>query len=134
MTVAHAATATYAEVLTTDTSNISKITFNLGETVCLHWLADGIVNISVTKGGVPDPGCQLTNVGGIANSEYIYDFTPSLGTGIYEITVTSAQSITIAVGTLDVVPDAPIGAITAIVAIFAAFGVFAWKKRGMPTN
>jgi hypothetical protein len=128
--VAYAGTATTAVVWTTDTAGNPKVEFNVGETVRIHWMADGTVDISVDKiaGGV-EFGFPLTDMPNTGT----YDFTPSKGSGIYEIKVTGSNVVMISYGTFFVVPELPMGAILATVASFAAFAVVIAKKRSVAT-
>jgi hypothetical protein len=125
--VAHAATAKVASVWTTDIYNNPTQDFQLGQTVRIHWSADGTVDIYAGKDGVQESWSPLID----EPNSGTYDFIPDLGTGVYWINVTGAPSYVIAYGTIYVVPDIPIGAITATVACFAAFGLFIAKKYGV---
>jgi len=123
---AFAATATYGSVWTTDTSDVNKIKFDPGETVRIHWKADGTVDIAVFKiGGGLEPGFPILN----QPQESHYDFVPSQGNGFYQIFVTGAAPWIIAYGTIFVIPQLPLGVLMAVVGCFVAFGAVKLKKR-----
>jgi len=122
---AFAATATYASVWTTDTSNVNKIKFDPGETVRIHWKADGTVNIDVWKIG-GDREFLISD----QPEEGYYDFVPSQGNGFYQIWVTGASAgVTIAYGTFFVIPELPLGVLMAVVGCFAAFGALKFRRK-----
>ena len=112
-----ASAATVCEVWSTDVDGNPEIEFDLGETVYIHWKADGEVDIVVyaPNGVTVDQEWQNQQSNGVVS------FVPSHGSGIY--TVECKGSIRpIAVGTfrMHAVPELPFGTIVALCVMLVA--------------
>lgn len=119
---AYAATAKVASVWTTDTSNNPKALFNAGETIRIRWSADGTVDILVRFQDSSIDGSWSNK----PNTGYV-DYNPTRGQGLYMVYCTGAQTVTIAYGTLMVVPELPLGTIGAFLGPLAALAIY--RKR-----
>ena len=122
--VAYGDKATYGSVWTTDASGISKIEFNLGETVYIHWNANGHVDITLSHdvNGLDMRWEDLDRSGTIP-------YVPTKGAGYYTIECTGAQAKKIAVGTIFIVPELVFGTVAALIASFGAFGLMKLKTH-----
>lgn len=119
--------ATAASVWTTDTSNSAKLTFNIGQTVCIHWNANG--NVNITTYGPSGQDSQWLNYGNSGTKDWV----PSQGVGVYYIVVTGAPRYwPIAVGSVSVIPEVPIGAAVIFAGMLGAFAMVARKKSYVP--
>ncbi len=116
--------ATVGNVWTTDVNGNIKLQFNLGETVYVHWSANGIVNI-VANG---PSGFDQQWLGQSGNPGAPITYTPAQGVGYYSITCTGAETKMIAYGTIFVVPQLPMGILAAIGACFTAFGIMKFRQ------
>lgn len=105
--------ATTCNVWTTDKDGNLKgasTPFDLGETVYIHWTANGLINLTVYA---PDGTTIDHSWTFLANSTA--SFVPAHGTGIYTIVVPGVQGTwPIAVGTFNVIPQIPLGTIMAL--------------------
>ena len=121
---AYAATATYATLWTTDVSGNPKIKFEVGETVYIHWKADGTVNIRVYY----QDGSNVFWVDDQPNEGSV-TFTPS-ETGYYIVICTGAGPLPIiAGGTFFVIPELAFGTVTATIAGLGSLGLAKLKRR-----
>jgi hypothetical protein len=119
-----APTAQHATLYTTDINGNPKIQFNLGETVYIHWAADGTVDITVNYQDATNDGSWTDQL-----ATGVIPYVPSLGAGSYLISCTGASIILIAYGTIFVVPEVPIGIIVALAGFFGAFGTFKLRRK-----
>ena len=115
-------TATYGVVWTTDKDGNAKITFDITETVYIHWAADGSVNIEV-KSEIATYGPWFKT-----DTSGVMEFHPS-EVGYHRISCTGAQVFEIAVGRFFVIPDLPFGTLMAAIACFGAFGAMKLKRK-----
>jgi len=115
--------ATACEVRTTDAEGNPKVEFAPAETTYIHWSADGMINMTIYA---PD-GVTVDQEWTFLPSCGIDSFVPSHGNGIYEIECTGAPPTPIAVGTILVIPQLPLGTQLPIRTMFGA--VFVKKKR-----
>lgn len=114
---AFGATAKSATLWTTDINGAAKTQFNLGETVYIHWLADGTIDIIAKyQDGSQDQQWPNQGISGIIQ------YVPGKGAGIYYILGTGAAPITIACGTILVIPEVQLGTLMAVTAFIAGFG------------
>jgi len=122
--VAYGEMATYGTVWTTDGSGTPKITFNPGETIYIHWVANGNVNIRLSHkaSGLDHEWLNQPPSGVIGH-------VPTKGTGYYTIECTGAQSKEIAVGTVFVIPELVLGTVAALIASFGAFRLMKLKTH-----
>jgi len=119
------ATATVCTVWTTDVGGTPKGEFTAGETVYVHWNANGMVDMTVYA---PDGVTVDQQWLGLGPSGTV-SFVPSHGNGIYSIQCTGAPAVAIAVSTFLVVPEVPLGAAMAVVAGLAVLVPFALIRR-----
>ena len=113
--------ATCCNVWTTDSGGTPKgvsTPFNLGETVYIHWDANGQINLTVYA---PDGTTKDHEWSFLTNSTA--SFLPNHGNGIYTIVVPSSHTQwPIAVGGFETIPQLPVGTImglgTMIVSVF----------------
>ena len=121
--IAHAATATVASVWTTDSSGDPKVLFDFGETIYIHWEADGTVNIKVEfEDGTTDGSWSDQP----SEGEIAYD--PTMGAGFYSIYCTGANAMLVAYGRVFVIPVLPFGTLMATLTSFGALGIVKLKK------
>ncbi|MCK4433915.1 hypothetical protein KAU92_00380 [Candidatus Bathyarchaeota archaeon] len=116
--------ATVANVWTTDADDVPKETFLLGEEVYVHWMADGMVNITAyyESGDVDEEWANLGKSGTVS-------FVPEHGVGYYDIVCTGAEKLTIAYATIHVIPEFLFGTIGGVGGLSAAFALFGILKR-----
>lgn len=110
------ACATVAAVWTTDVDGNPTVEFDLGETVCVNWKANGNVNITVyyQDGTVEKQWPNLSAEGSNC-------FVPDNGVGYYSINCTGcAEQKMIAYGTFFVIPEVLLGTFGTVVAAFAS--------------
>lgn len=121
-----AADATYAEIYTSDSGGNKKINFDLGETVYIHYKIESgkTADIKVMFGADLDGG-PWTDLSG----EGVLTHDPSHGAGLYSVSCTGAETVIIAYGTFNVIPELPIGTVMATVAAFGALGSAMLKRR-----
>jgi hypothetical protein len=121
--------ATICNVTTTDSASNPKTDFNPGDTVYVHWTANGNINITVYYETAPNTyikdGESWTNQA----SSGVVSFVPQHGAGYYEINCTGAAAKNIAVSSIQVVPEFIFGTIAAVGAAFAAFGIFKIRNK-----
>ena len=115
--------ATACSVWTTDAHDNPKVEFAPDETVYVHWKANGMINMTVCA---PD-GVTIDQEWTYLPEDGVNSFAPSHGNGIYEIECTGAATTPIAVGTILVIPQLPLGTLLALCTMFGA--VFIIKKR-----
>ena len=121
--VAYAATATAAIIWTADASEKPKLSFDFGETIYIHWEADGTVNIKVEFEDLTDDGIWLDQP-----SEGVVAYDPTKGAGLYSIYCTGANTMLVAYGRVFVIPVLPFGTLMATVTSFGALGIIKLKK------
>lgn len=115
--------ATACEVRTTDADCNPKVEFAPGETAYVHWSADGMINMTAYA---PD-GVTVDQEWTFLPCCGVDSFVPSHGNGIYEVECTGAPPTPIAVGTILVIPQLPLGTLLALCTMLGA--VFFIKKR-----
>jgi hypothetical protein len=121
---AYAATAKYATLWTTDASGIAKINFEVDDTVCIHWVADGTVDINVYY----QDSINVLSQSNLPSSGSV-TFIPKMA-GSYVVRCTGADPlIIIASGTFFVIPELAFGTVTATVAGLGAFELEKLKRR-----
>ncbi len=118
--------ATVANVWTTDVNGNVKLQFQLGETVYIHWTANGLVNIAAS--GPSGPDGNWIDQPAHPTPAQIIAWVPTQGVGYYSVTCTGAQTKVVAYGTILVVPQIPLGILAAVGSCFAAFGVVKFRK------
>jgi hypothetical protein len=117
--------ATVASVWTTNSTGAATVEYKAGETVYLHWKANGNVNITVF-----DPSSNVEQ--NWLNLDAFGDksFVPSHGPGIYSIECRACkQQKLIAYGTFLVIPETVLGTIGALGAAIASMGMFKLRIR-----
>lgn len=126
-TLTYGQTATVCTLHTTDAGSNDKVVFNLNEIIYMRWTADGTVNIDASKGGVNDAAGGSPWNGQAATG--VIQYTPTLGPGIYVITVNGQMLIAVSVATVLVIPELPLGIMMATIGCFAALGTFKLKRN-----
>jgi len=105
-------------IWTTDADGDPSVKFDYGETVYVHWEADGMVNMAIYA---PD-GVNIEQEWTSLPSSGVNSLAPSHGYGIYEIRCTGAEPMYIAIGTFFVIPELPLyGSLLALVTMLGTF-------------
>jgi hypothetical protein len=119
--------ATVCSIWTTDSDGDPKFKFDPGETVYIHWEADGMVSYMVIISSGGDSGyVDLPSSGVIL-------FDPPFGSGVYEIRCREGEPIWIAIGTFFVIPELPF--YSSLLTLATMFGVlFTMRKRHVSTR
>jgi hypothetical protein len=121
---AMAQTATYGSVWTSDSGGTKKIMYNNGETVYIHWELDGTGDIETYLGATLDQDLGVT-----ASNTGSTTWNPGLGNGLYTIKVNGVSMSTVAIATVFVVPELPLGIMMATIGCFAALGTMKLKHK-----
>lgn len=118
--------ATVANVWTTDSAGNMKLIFDAGETVYLHWMANGNINLTViylADDSIDHYWLNLPESG-------VQSFVPANGAGYYGINATACvEQKRIACGSYLILPEYELGALFGLISCFAGFVVFKSKRK-----